>query len=657
MKKFLLIISVFVILFAIELTAKDDIILSNQISSPTSFVQQPFDVLHYDVTADFSKFPSKEMSGICSITVRWLEKSDTNKFFFHLRSLNIDSCFYENIKVVPEVIGTFASPTYHYEIPYQSQISKDTVLITIYYSGMMTSEKGTYDWGGVQMQNNILYAMGVGFNNNYVSATQHWMPCYDHPSDKATFHGKFIVPTSNYVASIGSLTRHYTGSTTDEFEWTHDFPCSAYLYTFAVGNYIPLIISEDEPPVVVYSLPADTTQVKFVFRLLPRTIKSYEKLFGKYPFEKAGYVITPKGSMEHETMISYGNYSLYDYYGKRDTLNLVGAHELSHQWFGDYVTCRDFRDAWLNEGFTSFCESIWLEDIKGWDSYLAHQQGFIQDYLGKYAADEGVFPLYDFPRTKPSSNYPVTIYYKGAAVLGMLRYELGDSIFFGAVKEYLNLLALGNSTTDTLEKICEEYSGKNLGWFFRQWVYNKGWPILNIIESGSDKYNPVHLSIRHMDTLLQTTYTKIPLELKIEYINDSVEYRMITINENDTAFFIYPNTRIKKISYNNGPSLRTLAEIHTETIGVEDTRDISSNIIAYPNPANNYVRLLLKDIYVKVYLKIFNTLCEEEKELNFETEKNIEMKLIDVSDLPNGVYFIVVYSGKNTDTVRITVQH
>ncbi|MBI5324499.1 MAG: hypothetical protein HZB41_04385, partial [Ignavibacteriae bacterium] len=305
MKKFLLIISVFFILFATELTAKDDIILSNQISSPTSFVKQPFDVLDYDVIADFSKFPSKEMTGICSITVRWLEKSDTNKFFFHLRSLKIDSCFYEGVKVNPSEVGEFTSPTYHYEILYQSQILKDTVKITIYYSGTMTSEPGSQSWGGAFSLNNILFAMGVGFYNNYVSATQHWMPCYDHPSDKATFHGKFIVPAGKTVASIGTLIRHYTGSTVDEFEWEHNFPCSTYLFTFAVADYVPVNISDDIPPVVVYSRPVDTVKAKFVFRLLPRTIKTFENRFGNFPFEKAGYVITPFGSMEHETMVSY----------------------------------------------------------------------------------------------------------------------------------------------------------------------------------------------------------------------------------------------------------------------------------------------------------------------------------------------------------------
>src|SRR5512137_2076538 len=126
-------------------------------------------------------------------------------------------------------------------------------------------------WGGVLSQNGILFAMGVGFFNNYVSATQHWMPCYDHPSDKATFHAIFKVTKGKTVPSIGILKSHNIDSTTEEYEWEHNFPCSTYLYTFAVADYVPVNISENIPTVVVYSRPADTAKVKFVFRLLPRT--------------------------------------------------------------------------------------------------------------------------------------------------------------------------------------------------------------------------------------------------------------------------------------------------------------------------------------------------------------------------------------------------
>ncbi|MBI5326074.1 MAG: T9SS type A sorting domain-containing protein [Ignavibacteriae bacterium] len=167
----------------------------------------------------------------------------------------------------------------------------------------------------------------------------------------------------------------------------------------------------------------------------------------------------------------------------------------------------------------------------------------------------------------------------------------------------------------------------------------------------------VYISTEQSDPYIQSHYVNVPLEMKIVYKNDSVEYRMLHISNRDSSFVIVPPMRIKQFSFNNGPTLRTLVEIHTETIGVRDISDLSSNIIAYPNPANNYVRLLLKDIFAKAEIKIFNILCEEVKVQSIETEKNNEMKLIDVSELPNGVYFITVYSGKITDTIRITVQH
>jgi aminopeptidase N len=360
-------------------------------------------------------------------------------------------------------------------------------------------------------------------------------------------------------------------------------------------------------------------------------------------------------------MVSFSVDVLNYYNNRKDTLNMVGAHELAHQWFGDYVTCRDFRDAWLNEGFAVFCESIWMEDIAGFDGYLAHQQAKINDYLGTIAAQEGALPLYDFPRTDPSSNYPGTIYDKGAAVLGMLRYELGDSLFFGAINEYLKRLALGNSTTDTLQKICEEYSGKDLDWFFQQWVYDKGWPILrideNVIIYDTTGLCKLSLRVRQIDPYVQTPYINLPLEVSIFFNNDSSALKMLKINEWEETFVFDSIPLFNIITYNRGPSMRALIEIHTSRTDVEDNFSQSADIIAYPNPANNYIRLLFKKIYLNANLKVYNSLAEEVKELNFDTEKNNEVKIIDVSDLPSGVYFIVVYSGKDTDTVRISVQH
>ena len=151
------------------------------------------------------------MSGRSTIRLIW--RDTTNRTFgFHLRDLSIDSSFYRShgsdvtIRVDHQTIGVVEDSDYHHEIDITGRAAPavgDTAEFVIYYHGSMTDEFGPGSWGGVSRSGTVLYAMGVGFQNNYVSATQHWMPCYDHPSDKATFTGSFRIPAGLSVASNG----------------------------------------------------------------------------------------------------------------------------------------------------------------------------------------------------------------------------------------------------------------------------------------------------------------------------------------------------------------------------------------------------------------------------------------------------------------------
>jgi aminopeptidase N len=170
------------------------------------YVEQPFDVLHYDASVDLTKAPSKVMTGVCTITLRWVGDPKSGPFHFHLRSLVVDSVFYNDQRVDAVPVETPLSSTFHYEVMSPTSVKQnDTVTIRVYYGGTMTSEPGSPSWGGVSSISGTLFAMGVGIYNDYVSATQHWLPCYDHPSDKATFHAKFYVKSDYAVASNGTL--------------------------------------------------------------------------------------------------------------------------------------------------------------------------------------------------------------------------------------------------------------------------------------------------------------------------------------------------------------------------------------------------------------------------------------------------------------------
>ncbi|NLO18455.1 MAG: T9SS type A sorting domain-containing protein [Ignavibacteria bacterium] len=630
---------------------------SQRISSPTEFVKQPFDVIHYDLTLDLTAAPKAEMNGLCKIKLNWSENPDTCKFYFHLRGLEVDSVFYENVRVNAVAVEDESSATFHYEIAPPVGLGKDSIIISIYYSGLATAELGSGDWGGVQSTSTSLYALGVGFMNNYVSATQHWMPCYDHPSDKATFSGNFIVKNEHSVASIGELLSIEDKGENRVFKWVHNIPCATYLYTFAVDSYCPIEIEGASVPIIIYSLAKDTIACGSVFRKVPDMLDAFSSRFGDYPFEKVGYVLTSKGSMEHQTMISYAESLAWTGYNSNDSLNLTAAHELAHQWFGNYVTCLDFRDAWLNEGFATFCEAIWYEHLFGYNKYLEHISSKIREYL-RNVRFEGALPLYDFPRESPSSNYPNTIYSKGAAVVAMLRYELGDSLFFLASQEYLNSLAFGNATTELLQKIFEKVAGKNLSWFFDQWAYGLGYPMIYVTAEKVFKENgliDVQINIKQEQPKSYGAYMNLPIEMTFIRGAEKTD-QTIVLDDIEQNFVFEDIPDFSSIVFNSGSNVRSLFELRNLIITeVPSFSENPEEIAIYPNPANSVINIKLNSTTnPNISISLHNELGD--LVYSFKTEEASSSNFIhqiNAKELNKGVYFIKIHNGAKVFTEKL----
>lgn len=568
-------------------------ILVNDPPSPIAFVSQPFDVLHYDADINLMKAPLSDMSGICTTTLTWKQGPAGDCYFFNLMGLTVDSVFFNGVKTTVTPYLEPSSPSYSYCVTPSTSVKKgDTSFVKIYYSGKMSCESGgNSGWcGGVTSSNSILYALGVGFFANYVSTTRHWLPCYDHPSDKATYHARFKVKTGMTVASNGIGSSSTQGDTVI-YDWVHNIPCATYLYTFAVSNYFPLSFGTDELPMVVYSKASDTVNTRKSFKLLPRMVSTFEKLYGKFPFEKVGYVNTTTGAMEHETMISFPTFLSQ----RGDSVNSTASHELAHQWFGDAVSPEDFRHAWLTESPATFSETIWAEELRGRSGYITAQNNNLLDYFSA-AKTEGIFALYDFPRTKPSSNYPATIYNKGAVVLGMLRYELGDSLFFKSLQTYIERYKYSTATTALFEQKFEEVSGKNLAWFFNQWVYRKGWVVLNVgysrvPVSGGDSV--VRVSVHQVQTP-DSLYIHVPIEMTFFKGKDTVSTVVKDLSSKDTTFVLGNIGEFTSMTINQGPTVRAMLQVSKITgidenelpKGMQDLRII-------PNPAGSEFQLVL----------------------------------------------------------------
>ncbi|MES2765503.1 MAG: M1 family aminopeptidase [Bacteroidota bacterium] len=627
-------------------------------SGALDFKKQPFDVLNYEVNLDLTDAPAKTARGICTVTVRWLMPPAGEFFTFHLRGMKVDSVFnYYGTKLPVTAVGDSNSADFHYKIP-ASEISESTEEFAIFYSGTMTGEYPSSAWGGVQNDGGCLYALGVGFSNEYVSATRHWMPCYDHPSDKATCVFNIRVKSGKTAVSNGYLFKDVKNAdSTHILQWRSSDKMATYLMTFAVDNYValnfkPEITTRQSLPIVVYSKPQDSALTRKSFKNLPRMVSSYEKLYGQYPFEKVGYCNTPKGAMEHQTMISYPT-SLSR---SGDEVNSVAAHELAHQWWGDLVTPLDFRHAWLTESFATFSESVWAEELGGRAGFLKDQTDKLNRYIKTVSKAEGIFPLYDFPRASPSSNYPETIYQKGAVVLGMLRYELGDSLYFGALKSYLTKYAYGNATTDSLFKTVNDYTGRDMAWFFNQWVLGKGWPQL-AVESArlAEGFKRVRLVLKQRQPADQGVYTNLPVEIGFKTSSGETVYKLLKMTEKEQTFELDSIPDFTGITMNEGPSVRALVQFFSLT-------DVENNSVVrtekhfeiQPNPATESATLVFSATENST-LEVFTLFGQKVFSQNIPAAEGATRFVLKTDNFPAGIYFVKIGGAQNSLTEQLSI--
>lgn len=299
-----------------------------------------------------------------------------------------------------------------------------------------------------------------------------WWPCKDLVTDKAEADIYITVPKPLTAVSNGLL-QDVKDEANEErtFYWKVTYPITTYLVSLAIGKYdkwsetYTSLDGSVRMPVDYYTYPSYTDNAKYDWRNTVDMIGFLSETFGEYPFinEKYGMAMFGwiSGAMEHQTISSMG-YRLITGDGRYESIVM---HELAHQWFGDAVSPATWRDIWLNEGFATYCESLWIEHTKGRQAYL------------ESIAKEG---RGNFPTTVYNPEgfiFGRTVYNKGAFVLHMLRGEVGDETFFRIIRTYYERFKYGAATTTEFENVCEEVSGRNLRTFFDQWVYSgKGKP-------------------------------------------------------------------------------------------------------------------------------------------------------------------------------------
>jgi aminopeptidase N len=352
------------------------------------------------------------------------------------------------------------------------------------------------------------------FSWNWPVLAHQWLPVVDHPSDKATSEFLVTAPARYQVVANGLLQE-----TTDlagglrRTHWKQSVPIAVWLNNIGVARFASRNIGVSAGvPLQTWVFPQDRDNGVVTFdEPLRQSIDFLTSHIGPYPYEKLAAVQTAQmgGGMEHASAIFFGERVVTN----RPAFSLV-AHETSHQWWGDSVTEKDWDDAWLSEGFATYFSALATEHYQGRDAFVAVMKRSRDNILQMEKRTPDVAVIHDNLPEIRNGRAPVGIVYqKGGWVLHMLRGVIGTEKFWQGIREYYRRYRDSNASTDDLRRVMEEASGRDLAWFFQQWLVRAGMPGLE----WSSAYNP---TTRKVELTIEQTQTgdqfRLPMDVAID---------------------------------------------------------------------------------------------------------------------------------------------
>jgi len=363
----------------------------------------------------------------------------------------------------------------------------------------------------------------IAFTINEPVYASTWFPCSDRPDDKAAFEIS-VTNDSSYVSiANGKLDSVKTSGSNRTYFWSENYPISTYLSAIYSGPFDKtsdkMGLNGKNTELEVYTYSQTGIVRDKVISLMKKSLSAFSGLYGAYSFpdDKLAVIEIPWifGGIENHSAIGIGS----RYFSERGFYDQIFIHEIAHHWWGNSVTLSSWRDIWLNEGFANYSEALFYEKLYGESAGISTLNGM-------------PFKNYDNSLSNPGTDaLSKMTYFNGAWVLYELRRELGDGIFFDLLKEYYNSNKYLNVDVKEFQKICESISGRNLDWFFEQWVYSssvfpkieatklfrKGTVELKIVQDAVEKPFRLSLDVKFVNTAEGTSFdSTIVLSKKTE---------------------------------------------------------------------------------------------------------------------------------------------
>ena len=469
-----------------------------------------------------------------------------------------------------------------------------------------------------------------------------WWPCKQNLTDKIDSCDIFVKSDAQYdVASNGILVSEIIEGNNKTTHWKHKYPIAAYLIAIAVTDYS--IYSEyaqlnngDSLEVLNYVYPENFADAQLETPNTVEFIELFNELFIEYPFveEKYGHAqFSWGGGMEHQTMSFMGNFGWQ-----------LQAHELAHQWFGDYITCGSWEDIWLNEGFATYLTGLaYLYLNPSWWDFWK------QIEIGKIISQPGGSVQVDDTSSVSRIFDSRLSYAKGAMVLHMLRWELGDSAFYKGVRDYLQdpMLLFNYAKTPDLIDHLEFSADTNLSDFFADWYYGEGYPTYSI-EWEQDEMNKVLLTVSQTQSHESVDFFE--MHLPIQFFGENQDSTVVFHHLHDNKLFgANLNFAIDSIVFD--PE-RWIITGECSIINSINEKEFPTFSI-YPNPASD--KIFIGNVFKgsKTEISIYSN---NGKKLFSNSLKSLYRFLeLDVSDLSAGIYFVEIKTNNTSLTEKLII--
>ena len=463
-----------------------------------------------------------------------------------------------------------------------------------------------------------------------------WWPCKQDLNDKINNIDVYITAPSQYVSVSNGVEPEapVINGNLKTTHFRHNYPIPAYLICMAVTNYT--IINQtagsapNTYPIINYIYPeSDNSSLRTQILQTPLLLNYYSTLLENYPFanEKYGHAqFGWGGGMEHTTvsfMVNFGRQLI--------------AHEMAHQWFGDKITCGTWKDIWLNEGFATYFAALAVENFDGPAAFVSEKANMIG--LITSSANGSVY-LSDAEALIVDRIFDYRLTYnKGAMVLHMLRFKLGDAVFFQGLRNYLadSNLAFKYAITANLKSHLEAVYGSSLTEFFNDWVYNQGYPIYNITVQNT-AVGQAKITVSQTTSHSSVPFFEMPVPVRLLGANGQSQDVVVNNTVNGEQFNI--SVPFTVIGTQFDPTKNIISRMSMATLD-NDNFNIDTAIQIFPNPSATTISVSIPENIEIENAVIYSVLGQ--KIMDTKSQKTW-----DIAAFSSGIHFLTIQTNKGT---------